>query len=39
MIMAALREDAQAWWADTSLARDPDEMGEGEEGATAAAIL
>ena len=32
--LAALREDTQAWWADT-LARDPDEMGEGEEAATA----
>ena len=32
--LAALREDTQAWWADT-LARDPDEMGGGEEGATA----
>jgi hypothetical protein len=32
--LAALREDTQAWWADT-LARDPDELGEGEEPATA----
>jgi hypothetical protein len=32
--LAALREDTQAWWADT-LARDPHEMGEGEEAATA----
>ena len=29
-----MREDTQAWWADT-LARDPDELGEGEEPATA----
>jgi hypothetical protein len=29
-----LREDTQAWWADT-LARDSDELGEGEEPATA----
>jgi hypothetical protein len=28
-----LREDTQAWWADT-LGRDPDELGEGEEPAT-----
>ncbi len=32
--LAALREDTQAWWADT-LASDPDELGEGEEPATA----
>jgi hypothetical protein len=32
--LAALREDTQAWWADT-LACDPDEIGEGEEPATA----
>ena len=32
--LAALREDTQAWWADT-LACDPDELGEGEEPATA----
>jgi hypothetical protein len=32
--LAALREDTQAWWADM-LARDPDEMEEGEEPATA----
>jgi hypothetical protein len=32
--LAALREDTQAWWADT-LARDPDELGEGEEPTTA----
>jgi hypothetical protein len=32
--LAALREDTQAWWADV-LARDPDEMEEGEEPATA----
>ena len=32
--LAALREDTQAWWADV-LARDPDEMEEGEESATA----
>src|SRR4029077_1656494 len=31
--LAALREDTQAWWADV-LARDPDEMEEGEESAT-----
>ena len=30
----ALRGDTQAWWADT-LAGDPDELGEGEEPATA----
>jgi len=29
-----LREDTQAWWADT-LACDPHELGEGEEPATA----
>jgi hypothetical protein len=28
--LAALREDTQAWWADL-LARDPDELDEGEE--------
>ena len=28
--LAALREDTQAWWADT-LGRDPDELGDGEE--------
>ena len=32
--MAALREDTQTWWADT-LARDPDELGDGKEPATA----
>jgi hypothetical protein len=32
--LAALREDTQAWWADT-LAGDPGELGEGEEPATA----
>jgi hypothetical protein len=32
--LAALRDDTQAWWADT-LAGDPDELGEGEEPATA----
>jgi hypothetical protein len=32
--LAALREDTQAWWQDT-LACDPDELGEGEEPATA----
>jgi hypothetical protein len=32
--LAALREDTQAWWADV-LARDPDELEEGEEPATA----
>ena len=32
--LAALREDTQTWWADT-LARDPDELGEDEEPATA----
>jgi hypothetical protein len=32
--LAPLREDTQAWWADT-LACDPDELGEGEEPATA----
>ena len=32
--LAALREDTQAWWADT-LARDPDELDENEEPATA----
>jgi hypothetical protein len=32
--LAALREDTQAWWADV-LARDPDEMEESEEPATA----
>ncbi len=32
--LAALREDTQAWWADT-LAGDPVELGEGEEPATA----
>jgi hypothetical protein len=32
--LAALREDTRAWWADT-LARDPDELGEGEEPASA----
>ena len=32
--LAALREDTQAWWADV-LARDPDEMEEDEEPATA----
>ena len=31
--LAALREDTQAWWADT-LGRDPDELGDGEEPAT-----
>jgi hypothetical protein len=32
--LATLREDTQAWWADT-LARDPDELEQGEEPATA----
>ena len=32
--LAALREDTQAWWADV-LARDPDEVEEGDEPATA----
>ncbi len=32
--LAALREDTQAWWADT-LARDPKDLDEGEEPATA----
>ena len=32
--LAALREDTQAWWANT-LGRDPDELGDGEEPATA----
>ena len=32
--LAALRDDKQAWWADT-LACDPDELGEREEPATA----
>jgi hypothetical protein len=32
--LAVLREDTQAWWADL-LARDPDELGGGEEPATA----
>ena len=32
--LAALREDTQVWWADT-LARDPEELDEGEEPATA----
>jgi hypothetical protein len=32
--LVALREDTQAWWADT-LAGDPDELGEAEEPATA----
>ena len=32
--LAALREDTQAWWADT-LAGDPDELAAGEEPATA----
>jgi hypothetical protein len=32
--LTALREDTQAWWADT-LARDPDEMGEDQDAATA----
>jgi hypothetical protein len=32
--LAALREDTQAWWADV-LARDPDELGEEEQPATA----
>jgi hypothetical protein len=32
--LAALREDTQAWWADM-LARDPDELEEGKEPATA----
>src|SRR6476620_11012637 len=32
--LAAVREDKQAWWADT-LACDPDELGEREEPATA----
>jgi len=32
--LAILREDTQGWWADM-LARDPDELNEGEEAATA----
>lgn len=32
--LAALREDTQSWWSDT-LARDPDELEEGKEPATA----
>jgi hypothetical protein len=32
--LEALREDTQSWWADT-LAGGPDELGEGEEPATA----
>jgi hypothetical protein len=32
--LAALREDTQGWWADV-LARNPDEMSEGEKPATA----
>ncbi len=32
--LAALRDDTQAWWADT-LAGDPDELGEGKEPVTA----
>ncbi len=32
--LAALREDTREWWADV-LARDPDELGEGDEPATA----
>jgi hypothetical protein len=32
--LAALRDDTQAWWTDT-LACDPEELGEGEEPATA----
>jgi hypothetical protein len=32
--VAALRDDTQGWWEDV-LARDPDELGEGEEPATA----
>jgi hypothetical protein len=32
--LAALREDTQGWWKEV-LARDPDELGEGEEPATA----
>jgi hypothetical protein len=32
--LAALREDTQGWWADV-LARNPEEMSEGEEPATA----
>jgi hypothetical protein len=32
--VAALREDTQQWWADI-LARDPDELDEGDEPATA----
>src|SRR6478609_7853240 len=32
--LAALHEDTQVWWADT-LGRDPDELGDGEEPATA----
>ena len=32
--LAALRDDKQTWWADT-LACDPDELGDGEELATA----
>jgi hypothetical protein len=36
--VAALRDDTQGWWED-ALARDPDELGEGEELATADASL
>src|SRR5262249_59782288 len=32
--VAALRDDTQGWWEDV-LARDPGELGEGEEPATA----
>ena len=32
--LASLREDTQQWWADT-LSRDPDELNEGDETATA----
>jgi hypothetical protein len=32
--VAALRDDTQGWWEDV-LSRDPDELGEGEEPATA----
>jgi hypothetical protein len=32
--LAELRQDTRAWWAD-ALTRDPDELGEGEEPATA----
>ena len=34
--LETLREDTRGWWVDT-LARDPDELNEGEEPATAKA--